>query len=197
MWISLFVLLLSSVMPPRSCYRRAAGYPGRDSVVPQLCPQYLSCMSVWLDIIFFDVKASCSLAVRAMRAFLPWSQNVLWLRMMFVLWWRLFRACTWADQDPRFDGFSWSRFTGRSLASSYHGHCHSTCTYHRHSSGRTTWTRLTIVHARSIVHACTIDIVHGCVVAVAHELLAPQYMHALWASYMKVIWPQYMHAPSA
>ena len=34
MWVSLFVLLLFSVMPPRSRYRRAAGYPGRDSVVP-------------------------------------------------------------------------------------------------------------------------------------------------------------------
>ena len=34
MWVSLFVLLLSSVMPPRRCYRRAAGYPGRESVVP-------------------------------------------------------------------------------------------------------------------------------------------------------------------
>ena len=86
-----------------------------------LWPQYLSCMSVWLDIIFFDIRSSCSLAVRAMRAFFPWSQNVLWLRMMYVLWWRLFRDCTWADPDPCFDGFSWVRFTERSLASSYLG----------------------------------------------------------------------------
>ena len=37
MWVSLFALLLFSVMPQRnrrSCYHRAAGYPGRDSVVP-------------------------------------------------------------------------------------------------------------------------------------------------------------------